>query len=165
MTGAQDAIDAALNESQRLRKALSKKSSKQVHSDDEKKVAKATAQSWFFSHRSIITPIVGEDSVKDIDEQFKLLISATNRATSRGKYIAALKQIEKLLGQLQAERVVELASHTTAAKITTTDAPPNFSTLVSDAKMQAILVVLLRRTPWLTCPGFAQVGYFASFAA
>ena len=118
MTGEQDAIDAAIKESQRLRKALSKESSKQVRSDDEKQVAKATAQSWFRSHRSVITSILDEDSVKAIDEQFKLLLSATSHAMLRTKYVSALKQIEKLLGQLQAERIVELASHTTAAGCT-----------------------------------------------
>ena len=34
-----------------------------------------------------------------------------------------------------------------------------------DFQFNARMNVLLRRTPWLTCPGFAQVGYFASFAA
>lgn len=158
MIGAQDAIDAALKESQRLRKALLKESDKQVRSDDEKQVAKATAQSWFRSHRTIITSVLDEDSVKEIDEQFKLLLSATNHATSRTKYVSALKQIEKLLGQLQADRIVELASHATTAKTPTTDAPPNFSTLVSDAKMQAILV-----SRWQECVKCVNVG--ASLAA
>src|SRR5258707_1138778 len=68
VTGAQDAIESALKESQRLRKALLKDSGKQVRSDDEKQVAKATAQSWFHSHRAIITAILDDDSVKAIDE-------------------------------------------------------------------------------------------------
>jgi hypothetical protein len=158
VTGAQDAIESALKESKRLRKALLKDSGKQVRSDDEKQVAKATAQSWFHSHRAIITAILDDDSVKAIDEQFKLLIASTNRATSRTKYIAALKQIERLLGQLQAERVVELASHTATATTTTTDAAPNFSTLGSDAKMQIILV-----SRWQECVKCVDVG--ASLAA
>lgn len=158
MTEAQDAIESALKESQRLRKALLKDSSKQVRSDDEKQVAKATAQSWFHGHRATITAILDDDSVKAIDEQFKLLIAATNRATLRTKYISALKHIEKLLGQLQADRVVELASHKTTAAPATTNAAPNFSTLVSDAKMQAILV-----SRWEECVKCVNVG--ASLAA
>ena len=151
--GAQDAIDAASKESQRLRKGLSKRSDKQVRSDDEKQVAKATAQSWFRNHRTIITSVLDEDYVKEIDQQFKMLLSATNRAASRTKYVSTLKQIEKLLGQLQAERVVELASHPTTAKTTTTDSPPVFSTLASDAKMQAILCCR-----WQECVKCVNVG-------
>lgn len=153
MTGAQNAIESALKESQRLRKALLKNSDKQVRSDDEKQVAKATAQSWFHSHRATITAILDNDSVKPIDEQFKLVIAATNRSTLRTKYISVLKQIETLLGRLQAERVVELASHSTKLTTTTTDAAPNFSTLVSDAKMQTILV-----SRWQECVKCVDVG-------
>jgi hypothetical protein len=158
VTEAQDAIESALKESQRLRKVLLKDSSKQVRSDDEKQVAKATAQSWFHSHRATVAAVLDDSSVKAIDEQFKLLIAATNRGTLRTKYISALKQIEKLLGQLQADRVVELASHRTAAAPATTDAAPNFSTLVSDAKMQTILV-----SRWEECVKCVNVG--ASLAA
>lgn len=158
MTGAQDAIESALQESQRLRKALLKDSSKQIRSDDEKQVAKATALSWFRSHRATIVSVLEETSIRAIDEQFKSLIAATNRATLRSKYILALKHIEKLLGQLQAERVLELASHTATPTMTTTDVAPKFSTLVSDAKMQAILV-----SRWQECVKCVDVG--ASLAA
>jgi hypothetical protein len=140
VTDAQIAIESALKESQRLRKVLLKDSSKQVRSDDEKQVAKATAQSWFHTHRAIITAVLDDGSVNAIDEQFKLLISATNRATIRAKYISSLKQVEKLLGQLQTERIVELASNATATTSVTTDAVPSFSPLVSDSKMQSILI-------------------------
>jgi hypothetical protein len=140
VTDAQIAIESALKESQRLRKALLKDSSKQVRSDDEKQVAKATAQSWFHAHRAAITAVLDDGSVKAIDEQFKLLIAATNRATIRAKYISSLKQVEKLLGQLQAEHIVELASYATATAGGTADAAPSFSPLVSDSKMQAILI-------------------------
>lgn len=137
MSSAQDAIESALKESQRLRSVLKRSSSKQVHSDDEKQVAKATAQSWFCVHRANVTSALGEDSVRAIDEQFKLLINAANCAALRTKYTSALKQIEKLLGRLQSERAVELASHTDTT--TTTDTAPNFSALASDPGMQAIL--------------------------
>ena len=158
MTAAQDAIDAASKESHRLRKVLSKGSDKQVRSDDEKQVAKATAQSWFCSHRSIVTSILGEDSAREIDEQYKVLLSATNHAVSRTKYVSTLKQIEKLLGKVQVERAVELASDSTSAKTTTTDDPPVFSTLASDTKMQAILCCR-----WQECVKCVNVG--ASLAA
>ena len=140
MTDAQVAIESALKESQRLRKVLLKDPSKQVRSDDEKQVAKATAQSWFYTHRATITAVLDDGSVKEIDEQFKFLIAATNRATLRAKYISSLKQVEQLLGQLQADRIVELASHSSAAVGLTADAAPSFSPLISDLKMQTILI-------------------------
>lgn len=158
MTAAQDAIESALKESQRLRKALLKDSSKQVRSDDEKQVVKATSQSWFNNHRPQITAILDDDEVRGIDDEFKFLISSTNRATVRTKYIAALKQIEKLLGQLQADRIVELASNSATSLTATSDAPPNFSTLASDAKMQTILV-----NRWGECAKCVNMG--ASLAA
>ena len=158
MTDAQIAIESSLKESQRLRKVLLKDSSKQVRSDDEKQVAKATAQSWFNTHRAIITSVIGDGPVKSIDEQFKLLIAATNRGTIRTKYISSLKQVEKSLGQLQAEYILELTSYVTITVGVTTDAAPNFSPLVSDSKMQNILIN--RWNECVTC-----VNYGASLAA
>lgn len=140
MTAAQNAIESALNESRRLCKAMQKGSAKQVRSDDEKQVVKATAQSWFNSHRSQITAVLDDGCVLEIDDAFRFLITATTRATLRAKYISVLRQVGKLLGQLQADRIVELTSHPTNSLTATTDSAPDFSSLVSDAKMQVILV-------------------------
>ncbi len=152
-TDAEIAIESALKESQRLRKALLKDSSKQVRSDDQKHVAKATAQNWFHRHRAVITAALDEGRVKAIDERFKFLIAATNRATIRTKYASALKEIEKYLGQLHAECMIELASHKSSPSVYTTDIAPSFSPLVSDTKMQTILV-----NRWQECVRCVEVG-------
>ena len=140
MTDAQNAIEAALVETRRLRKVLSKDLSTQVRSDDQKQVAKATAQSWFNVHRKTIAAVLGEDDIRAIDDQFKTLIAVTNRATVRNKYLLTLKQIEKMLGQLQAEHAISLTGARRGPEaIPVGDNPPSFSPLISDAKMQSIL--------------------------
>jgi hypothetical protein len=154
VTDAQNAIEAALVEARRLRKVLGKDLRTQVRSDDQKQVARATAQTWFNVHRKTVVTVLGEDDIRAIDDQFKTLIAATNRATVRTKYLFTLKQIEKMLGQLQAEHVISLTgARPVSGAMLIGDIPPSFSPLISDTKMQAILA-----NRWQECVKCVQAG-------
>lgn len=50
MTDSQVTIDAALASVDSFQKFLKRQTSKQVSSDDEKQIAKATALAWFNNH-------------------------------------------------------------------------------------------------------------------
>lgn len=141
MADGQVTIDAAVAEADSLRKVLKRKNTKQVQSDDERQIIKGIALAWFKKHRPILVALLGEDQVGDIDEIYRGLIEASGRATTRTKYLEALKAVKKRLGILQAEHVITLAAPAAVAQAPakTSDSPPQFTPLISDPKMQAIL--------------------------
>ena len=153
MTGAQQAIDSAITEAERLHKSLNKSNTAQVWSDDEKQAAKATALAYFNSHRKIIVPVLGDDQIKEIDAEYRLLIECSGRATVRSKYVSTVKSIRKRLMQFQSDHAVTLAADLASTPATTADTPPMFSPLVLDVKMQTILA-----NRWLECSRCVDAG-------
>lgn len=139
MTPAQQALAFAAEQCDRLKKTLRKGGTKQVQSNDEIQVAKATAHAWFNNHRPVVLAAVGDGQLKEIDDQYRLLIAASERATLRSKYLAVIKQTRKLLSQVQVDQALALAGDHTRPEHATADDQPDFSPLISDPKMQKIL--------------------------
>ncbi len=137
MTDGQRTIESAVAEATNLQKVLARQNGRQVRSDEEKQIIKATAHAWFNNHRSIMVALLGDEQLKDIDGIYRDLISAAGRATVRIRYVASLKLIKKRLGALEADHVIALAS--VPAQVVTSDTAPKFDPLISDPKMQAIL--------------------------
>jgi hypothetical protein len=134
MITAHDSVDKAVTEVDRLRRVLKRNRTAQVWSTDEKHLIKATALAWFNNHHVELTKTLPGDILLEIDQDYKKLISATDRATSRARYDSLLKSLRRGL--------VELRGHTLTVSSTprhTADEPPEFSGLISDAKMKAIL--------------------------
>jgi hypothetical protein len=149
VTAGQTSIETAIAGITSLRNVLKKGTTKQVRSEDEKLVIKATAHAWFNNHRGTIGPFVGLDALSGLDSQHRKLLEGTARSTLRGKYDEITKAIKKLLTGLQADHVVELATPPPAAPPAlgaTVDPPPAFTPLITDAKMQAIL-----QSRWQEC--------------
>lgn len=137
MTAAQRSLDSAIDESNRLRKTLQKSGSIQVKSDDERQLIKAVSHAWFNSHRPSLVDALGEDCVQEVDSSYQALLAASNRATTRARYLSWAKGIGKSLSQLQATQAVRLSVIPTASlPKATNDAAPQFSSLVADSKMQ-----------------------------
>lgn len=154
MTVAQQALDSAIIEADRLRKSLDKSSTAQVWSDDEKQAAKAVALAYFNNHRKSIVPALGADEIKDLDTKYRNLIACTTRSTVRVKYSTITKSIKKMLMNLQMEHAVTLATDPAASvPPTTADTVPTFAPLVTDTKMQAILA-----NRWLECSKCVDAG-------
>ena len=61
MTVAQQAIDSAIEESERLQTTL-RNGSKQVTSNDQKQIIKATAYAWFNNHRKTVAKVLARIS-------------------------------------------------------------------------------------------------------
>ena len=135
MGNAHDAIDAAIAETDRLGRTLRKNKTKQVRSNEETGLAKATALSWFNNHRPTVEKALGADAIVDADILFKELLAFTDRATARATYRAQLKEIKRELVELRMHSVTPAA-----VSAPTADSPPDFSPLVGNAAMQAILV-------------------------
>jgi hypothetical protein len=135
MNAAYESIDSAINEADRLLRALRKSGTLQVRSSEEKGLAKATAFAWFNNHRHAVALGTNGSLLSHVDDCFKFLLSASDRATSRSMYIDALKSVKKALSDVR-ERVLVGSS----SKIThTPDNPPDLSLVVPDPRMKAIL--------------------------
>jgi len=141
VTDGQRTIESAIAEADSLRKFLKGHGSNQVTSEDERQIIKATALAWFNNHRAVVESFLGDDQLKAVDDLYRFLLSSAARATLRSKYVTTIKEIRKRLGALQADHVVLFSKLSTpaAAPTATTDIPPQFSPLISDPKMQAIL--------------------------
>lgn len=153
MTGAQQSIASATDEVQRLRKALCKTKTKQVWSDDGHQVIKATAHTWFNSHRKVISLVFDDAQLRDLDNEYKWLLAAGDRAPGRSKCLKNLKRITNLLTGLQANYAITLAADAPQRHTSTVDTPPNFTPLIGDIRMQAVLA---RR--WEECAKCVEAG-------
>jgi hypothetical protein len=141
VTDGQTSIETAIAEIENLRKVIRQQISKQVQSEDEKQIAKATAHAWFNNHRITIIAFVGADAINDLDGQYRGLMAAAARSSLRTKYGDAIKGIKKSLASLQTDHVLALATPpaTAASPPATADTPPAFMPLIADPKMQVIL--------------------------
>ena len=141
MADGQVTIDAAIADADNLQKVLKRQKAKQVQSADERQIIKAIALAWFKKHRPTLCALLGEDQLAEIDETYRWMIEASGRATTRAKYVKALKAAKKQLSSLQTQHAVTLADPRAVSLPTakTSDSPPQFQPLVADPKMQVIL--------------------------
>jgi SepF-like predicted cell division protein (DUF552 family) len=129
---ADEAIYQAIKEAERIRSATRKKSLPQVRGS-ERDVIRATALTWFQSHRPKLVERVSPADLRPVDELYQKIIEASHRSAARSSYVNTLKDVSDILVQIRSGNVVNLAA------ASTTDAPPDFSKLISDAAMQVIL--------------------------
>jgi hypothetical protein len=140
-----------MREAELLRKTLRKGVGAQVRSQEERAVAKATALTWFNTHRPTIAAAVESVAVQDVDEFYRQLLAASDRATTRPTYDACLAAVRPRLSDLRSRHVASLTAPRHVAAIP--DAPPSFGKLVGDARMQSALE---RR--WLECNACLAAG-------
>lgn len=134
MNEAFGAIDAAIQESKKLRSALKRKAAPQVRSAEERSVIKATSLAWFNNHRPAIASRLDRVVLDDIDELYKKILLASDRASTRGAYDEWLKRIPQELSKIRGHIIAP-----NSQPMHTADDPPDFSPLVSDARMHEIL--------------------------
>lgn len=146
MTLAQEAVDAATAEVERLRARLAKRRDAQIRNQDERALLKATALAWFNNHRDALLAVIGNDELRAVDGEFQEILALAARAPSRPKCLARLRGVRQSLVAIVAHHVVALAGG--GAGNTTTDVAPSFAPLIPDAAMQEILV-----SRWSECVG------------
>jgi hypothetical protein len=151
MNDADEAIYQAIKEAERIRSITRRKSLPQVRRS-ERDVIRATALTWFNTHRPKLVAVFSSAELQPVDEMYQNVVEASHKSASRSGYVDTLKDIGDNLVHLRAGNVVKLAS------VTTTDAPPDFSKLISDAAMQAIL-----QRRWTEC--VICISYGAPLAA
>jgi hypothetical protein len=151
MNEADEAIYQAIKEAERIRVATRKKSSAQVRGS-ERDVIRATALTWFQSHRPKAAAIFSTAELQPLDEMYQRVVQASHKDAARSGYVFIFKDIYDSLVQLRSSNMSKLASAATA------DTPPDFSKLVSDASMQSIL-----QKRWTEC--VICISYGAPLAA
>lgn len=137
MTAAQQAVDAATAEVERIRGRLGKRRDAQIRSADERALLKATALAWFNNHRPLLLAAVGDDQLRPVDLEFQEILALAARAPSRPKCLVRLKNARQNLVAIAANHVVALAGGGAATK--SADAAPSFAPLIPDLAMQDIL--------------------------
>jgi hypothetical protein len=142
MNDADEAIYQAIREAERIRSVTRRKSLPQVRGS-ERDVIRATALTWFQSHRPKLVTIFSAADLQPVDEMYQKIVEASHKSAARSGYVNTLKDISDSLVQLRSGNVVKLAA------ATTTDTPPDFSKLISEAAMQVILEK--RWTECVTC--------------
>jgi hypothetical protein len=142
MNEADEAIYQAIKQAEHIRAVTRKKKLKQVRGS-ERDLIRLTALTWFQGHRPKLLPVFSATDLRLVDEMYQKILEASHKDAARSGYVSTLKDIGDSLVQLRSGNVVKLAA------VTTTDVPPDFSKLISDAAMQAILQ--RRWTECVTC--------------
>jgi hypothetical protein len=128
-----DVADTSLEEVRRTRAAIKRGRSSQVRSAEERGLMKATALSWFRNHRAHLATL-DVALLEPVDLCFRELLAGSDRAMRRQACSDLLKRTSSALSELRSYTLVPVG---TRAK--TTDAPPDFSTLIADVAMREIL--------------------------
>jgi len=130
-------FDETLSSVERLRGSLAKSTTKQVSAREERSLVKATCLAWFNAHRSKLALLHGDTLFKTIDGVFGNLLESSDRATSRSRYKNDLKALKGNLVRLRSQAVL---LPDVPDKVPHTSPAPDFSKLISDPRMQDILL-------------------------
>lgn len=127
-------IDSAIAEIDRARKLLSKLRVRQIRNSEHRDLLKATALSWFRNRRGHLVQVIPSNLLTAIDNPYRSILDATERDSTKGTYVSAVKEAKLALVQARTEVLVAAAPvHRT------TESAPDFSPLASDPSMQSIL--------------------------
>jgi hypothetical protein len=130
-----EAIDAAIQEVQTARSLVAKIKAKQVTGVDALASLKATALTWFNTHRTVITVAASTVDVEPADRHYTIILNSTAKFAARQTYLTALAEAKAALITIRA----------TVLKAPTTDAgnaddlAPDFSPLAGNQEIRDIL--------------------------
>lgn len=127
-----EAIEAAINEATASQKRLAKIKTSQVRGIDEIGTLKATAQTWFYTHRPVVYSGAPQVDLSAVDQSFTIVLDATARHAAKGTYAVALKDAKDALIAVRTTALVAPASNPD-------DFVPDFSPLVGNQQMRDIL--------------------------
>ncbi|MDB6067856.1 MAG: hypothetical protein JWR26_4064 [Pedosphaera sp.] len=137
-------LDASIVEVTKARESILRGRSVQVFSGDERDRLKSVAYAWFQTHRPQVAAHPSKPDLQAVDAAYQTVMQATGRSAARTTYTRALKSAKDALVEVQsivAMHPVAMAFPVVAVPSNQTpDAPPNFSPLAADPKMQTILI-------------------------
>lgn len=142
MADAFTTVETAISEVTKARSSVSKQRSKQVWSVDEIDQLKSVAFAWFQTHRPVVANHPARPDLSDVDATYRLIMDSTGKHAARTTYTEALLRAKRTLVEVRGFIITAQSSLHPAAKTGpthTADTPPDFSVLVADFTMQAIL--------------------------
>jgi hypothetical protein len=137
----QQELDDAIKRCDFLRKLLQKRTTKQVWAGEERDTIKATCLAWFNNQKPKIENQLDPGALDAATTVYDGMLKASDRAGSRPQYHRSLKRLRAELIEIRSKQMLAPQK-----PVATGDAPPSFTKLVADPKMQDIL---LRR--WNEC--------------
>jgi hypothetical protein len=152
MNSADEALFSAIREAELLRKRTRKSKTKQVRGT-ERDIIRATALAWFNNHRKQLIEALSVGDLQEVDGLYKRIMEWSHKDALRSNYVSTLADIGKLLVRLRSENVVRLSNAPPPPAIATSDEPPDFSALIQDVQMKAIL-----NRRWRECTVCVGVG-------
>lgn len=136
MPSVHQAIDAAIEETATARTRVSKIKSVQVRGIDEIASLKATAQTWFHTHRPIVSVGAPTADLAKVDSCFTTVLDATTKHAAKATYLNALKEAKIALISVRATALISRVNDSSAHS---DDLAPDFSPLAGNPKMRDIL--------------------------
>lgn len=130
-----EAIDAAIEESSAALRRLQKLRTNQVRGVDEIATLKATAHTWFHTHRPVVAAS-SQVNLASVDASFTTVLDATERHAARSTYSSALRDAKAALISI---RATALVAPTADATTIADDVAPDFSPLAGNQQMRNIL--------------------------
>lgn len=131
-----EAIDAAIDEATTARSRANKVKSKQVRGVDDIATLKATAQTWFHTHRPIVEAGAPHVDLAAVDNRYTDLLNSTAKYAAKSTYLGILKSAK---AALLAARASALVAPSLAPVLNTDDLAPDFSPLAGNQEMRGIL--------------------------
>jgi hypothetical protein len=131
-----EAIDAAIDEVTKARTRVSAIRAKQVKNVDAVASLKATAQTWFHTHKPVVVAAAPGLDLAAVDQHYTTVFNSTAKHASRQTYLHALKDAKVAL---VAARSAALVAPAAAPVANTDDLAPDFSPLAGNQEMRDIL--------------------------
>lgn len=131
-----ETIDAAIGETTNARGRVAKLRSNQVRGVDDIAMLKATAHTWFNTHKPVVTTNAPNIDIKSVDACFTAVIEATSKHASKITYLNALKDAK---AALVAVRTASLVAPNVTPAANTDDLAPDFSRLAGNQEMRDVL--------------------------
>lgn len=126
-------IEAAIAELDRASRFLAKIRVPQIRSAEHRDFLKATALSWFHTHRGILLSSAAPDVLNAVDTPYRAILDATDRNAAKGTYASAVRRAKNALVDIRSDALVP------GPAVRTGDSPPVFGPLAADQQMQEIL--------------------------
>ena len=136
MPTAYEAIDAAINEVTTARVRVTKIKTNQVRGIDDIALLKATAQTWFHSHRPVVAATATAVNLVAVDNNYTVILDSTAKLAAKSTYLDALKLTKDAL---VVARQAALTAPAATTSTNTDDLAPDFSPLAGNQQMRDIL--------------------------
>jgi hypothetical protein len=139
MNYADEAIYTAIREADRLRTRTKRKKTPQVRGS-ERDIIRATTLAWFNNHRPKLTAVFSGAELAEADTLYQQVMEFSHRNIARSTYVSLLKNIVDFLIRLRSSNVIRLSAAPPVQPLPVTkDTPPDFSSIIQDPQMKAIL--------------------------